>query len=415
MTQPNTPEVTKQKLQTFYWPLWFPYPSSWLKALILTLFLRVIIFLVTNTGKLGYRLAYFVNSPDLFAIFTILLILSPIPIISWTHHCLHMLISRFVSEIQAPEIGRTQGLLPGIMSWWEGLYAWLVIAISTLIAALFSTILLPFFNLSYARQIEYYTQIQNVNNNIILIFGVFYISAGALTYQIEHLVRCRIISAYSGNKKPDTSKQNADLNTDKELNKLRGEMGINKIKSNILSNNEETKIINIRRKYSNLNKKFLLIFLIFSIAVGIYFSSKFVEILPITSKIPTQIPSKSVLVIPSPVTSESPTVFLKTDTFREAVNKAINAANLTQSAKSPDDWKTVVSQWEAAIVLMKTVPSSSPNYVVAQQKIKEYQRNLNYAEKNSVGNKESDILDTNEDKLSCLMDSGNRRLSNLVV
>ena len=88
--------------------------------------------------------------------------------------------------------------------------------------------------------------------------------------------------------------------------------------------------------------------------------------------------------------SKSPTVLLETDTFREAVSKAINAANLTQSAKSQDEWKIVVSQWETAIALLKSVPSSSPNYVVAQQKIREYQRNLNYAEKNSISNKESD-------------------------
>ncbi|MEH2402954.1 MAG: hypothetical protein V7K19_06870 [Nostoc sp.] len=80
-------------------------------------------------------------------------------------------------------------------------------------------------------------------------------------------------------------------------------------------------------------------------------------------------------------------MLLETDTFREAVSKAINAANLTQSAKSQDEWKTVVSQWEAAIALMKTVPSSSPNYIIAQQKIIEYHKNLNYAEKNAVGGK----------------------------
>ncbi|MEH2285424.1 MAG: hypothetical protein V7K90_29605 [Nostoc sp.] len=393
MKQPNTQEVSKQKLQRFYWPLWFPYPTSWLKALVLNLFLSAIIFILKNPGKVGYRIAYFVRSPELLAIFTILLVLSPIPIISLTHHCLHLLISRFMSEIQAPEIGKTQGLLPGIMSWWEGLYAWLVIAISTLIAALFSTILLPFFNISYARQIEYYTPMENLNNNIILIFGVFYVSAGALTYQIEYLVRRRIISAYSGNQKKDASKSNTDLNTDKEVKILPEEMGIHKIKLNVLSNDEKTTVINNRRNYRNLNKILLLISVIFSIAVGIYFSSKFVEILPLTSKIPTQIPSKSVLVTPSPVTSELPTVLLQTDTFREAVSKAINAANLTQSAKSPDEWKTVVSEWEAAIALMKAVPSSSPNYVVAQQKIKEYQRNLTYAQKNSVGNKKSDVYD----------------------
>jgi len=390
MTQPNIQEITKQKLEKFYWPLWFPYPSSWLKALILALFLRLIIFVVNNAGKLGYRIAYFLQSPELFAIYTILLVLSPIPIISFTHHFLHLLISRFISEIQAPEIGRTKGLLPGIMSCWEGLYAWLVIAISTLITAFFSIILLSLFNPSYARPIEYYTQIQDINNNIILIFRLFYISAGALTYQIEYLVRHRIISAYSGNKKTkqaDESKSSSDLNTDKELNRLRGEMGLHKMKSNILSNDEETTIIKTQHKSHNLNKKWLLILLIFLIAVGIYFSSKFVEILPLTSKIQTQTPSKSVLVTPSPVISESPDVLLQTDTFPEAVSKAINAANLTQSAKSPDEWKTVVSQWEAAIALMKNVPSSSSNYVVAQQKIIEYQKNLNYAEKNAVGGK----------------------------
>ena len=385
MTQPNLQEVTKQKLQKFYWPLWFPYPSSWLKALILTLFLRVIIFVVNNTGKFSYRIAYFVNSPELFFIFTILLLLSPIPIISFTHHCLHLFIGRFIPEIQAPEIGRTQGLLPGIMSWWEGLYAWLVIAISTLIAALFSTILIPFFNLSYARLIEDYTEIEN--NNIMLVFGLFYIYGGALTYQIEYLVRHRIISAYSGNKEINLSNSNTDLNADKELNRLRGKMGLHKMNSSILSKNEEITIIKTQHKYRKLNNNWLLLLVIFLIAVGIYFSSKFIEILPFTSKIPTQIPSKSVLITPSPVISESPTVLLKNDTFREAVSKAINAANLTQSAKSPDEWKTVVSQWEAAIALMKTVPSSSPNYVVAQQKIIEYQKNLNYAEKNAVGGK----------------------------
>ncbi|MBE8965868.1 hypothetical protein IQ277_06305 [Nostocales cyanobacterium LEGE 12452] len=315
-----------------------------------------------------------------------------------------------ISETQAPEIGRTHGLLLGIMSWWEGLYAWLVIVISTLIALLFSIILIPLFNpnsgtqiallfsiiliplfnANYGRQIEYYTQIENINN-VILIFGLFYISAGALIYQIEYLVKQRIISAYSGNKEKDASEPNINLdtdkNTEKELNRLRGEMGLHTIKSNILSNQGQNTIIESRRKAHNLNKKFLFVFITFSISLGIYFSSRFSEILPITSKSTTQIPSKPVLVTPSPMTSKSATVLLETDTFREAVNQAINAANLTQSAKSPDEWKTVVGQWEAAIALMKTVPSSSPNYVVAQQKIKEYQINLNYAEKNALGNK----------------------------
>ncbi|MEH2290810.1 hypothetical protein [Nostoc sp.] len=386
MKQVNNQDVTKQELQKFYWPLWFPYPSSWLKALILTLFLRVIIFVVKNAGNIGYDIVSFVHSPELFFLFTILLILSPIPIISFTHHYLYLLISRFVSEIQTPEIGRTQGLLPGIMSWWEGLYAWLVIAISTLIAAFFSTILLPLFYPSYDKQIEYYTQIENINNKTILIFEFLYVFVAALIYQIKYLVRQQIISAYSVNKEKNTTESNINLSIDKEFNILRGQMGLHTIRSKNLSNNKKVKVIENRRKDRNLNKKLLFVFIIFLISLGIYFSSRFVEIFPLTSKSSTQIPLKPVLVIPSPVTSEPPTVLLKADTFREAVNKAINAANLTQSAKSPDEWKTVVSQWQAAIALMKAVPSSSQNYIVAQQKISEYQRNLNYAEKNSLGN-----------------------------
>ncbi|ACC81466.1 hypothetical protein [Nostoc punctiforme] len=384
MKNPNIQEVTKQKLQKFYWPLWFPYPTSWLKALILNLFLSFIIFILNNPGKVGYQITYLVKSPELFVILTILLILSPIPIISFTHHFLHLLISHFISEIQAPEIGRTKGLFPGIMSWWEGLYAWLVIATSTLIAVFFSTILLPLFNISYTKPVEYYTEI---GNKIIVIFGLFYISSGALTYQIEYLVRQRIISAYSGTKETDASKSKTDFNTDQELNRLRGEMGVHQMKSNVFSNNEENIISKAKHKYRHLNRNLLLIFLIFSISIGIYLSSHFRELLSITSKNPTQIPSSSILVTPSPVIPESPTVLLQSDTFREAVSKAINAANLTQSAKSLDEWKTVASQWETAIALMKTVPSSSPNYAIAQQKIIEYQKNINYAQKNAVAGK----------------------------
>ncbi|QKQ76215.1 hypothetical protein [Nostoc sp. TCL240-02] len=242
----------------------------------------------------------------------------------------------------------------------------------------------PLFNISYTKPVESYTEFEK---NIILIFGLFYISAGALTYQIEHLVRQRIISVYSGTKKTDASKSKSDFNTDQELSRLRGEMGAHKMKSNVLSNKEQTVVTKTKHKYRNLNKNWLVIFLIFSIAIVIYLSSQFIEIFPLISKNPTQIPSSSILVTPSPVISESPTVLLQTDTFREAVSKAINAANLTQSAKSPDEWKIVVSEWEAAIALMKTVPSSSPNYAIAQQKIIEYQKNINYAQKNAVGGK----------------------------
>ena len=69
--------------------------------------------------------------------------------------------------------------------------------------------------------------------------------------------------------------------------------------------------------------------------------------------------------------------------FREGVNKAINAAELTQTAQTKNEWNNVATQWQQAIELMKAVPKDSPNYALAQDRITMYQRNLEYAQKNA--------------------------------
>jgi WD40 repeat protein len=72
----------------------------------------------------------------------------------------------------------------------------------------------------------------------------------------------------------------------------------------------------------------------------------------------------------------------QTDNFRQAINVAINAANLTQTATSLQEWQQVVNHWQKAIKLMQTISVSSIHYPVAQQKMIEYRRNLNYAQRN---------------------------------
>lgn len=73
--------------------------------------------------------------------------------------------------------------------------------------------------------------------------------------------------------------------------------------------------------------------------------------------------------------------------FKEAVKKAIAAANQTQTAQSQADWQAVVVQWQEAIALMQAVPQSSPNYQLAQQKVGEYQRNLNYGQQKAASSR----------------------------
>ncbi|MGB3512685.1 MAG: hypothetical protein WBA93_26400 [Microcoleaceae cyanobacterium] len=67
--------------------------------------------------------------------------------------------------------------------------------------------------------------------------------------------------------------------------------------------------------------------------------------------------------------------------FQEAINYGTNAANLTQTAKSIEEWNQVKDDWQKAINLMNEVPESDPNYLVAQNRVIQYQNNFNYAQK----------------------------------
>ncbi len=66
--------------------------------------------------------------------------------------------------------------------------------------------------------------------------------------------------------------------------------------------------------------------------------------------------------------------------FELALDKAYSAAILSQSAQSPDDWRLVVSQWNEAIALMKAVPADSPQKLIAQTRIAEYQQQITNAQ-----------------------------------
>lgn len=70
----------------------------------------------------------------------------------------------------------------------------------------------------------------------------------------------------------------------------------------------------------------------------------------------------------------------KVQAFRWAVNRAMNAAELTQIASTEDEWSEIADWWREAIDLMRVVPRSHPQYKLAQQKITEYQHNLEYAQ-----------------------------------
>lgn len=70
------------------------------------------------------------------------------------------------------------------------------------------------------------------------------------------------------------------------------------------------------------------------------------------------------------------------DPFNQGSRQAMSAAELTQTAEFREEWSQVAILWQQAISHMQAVPTAHPNYEVAQQKLSEYARNLQYAQSN---------------------------------
>lgn len=182
--------MKKHKLNKFNWYVWFPYPSSWIKALSLIIFLNVIIFIVRITAITGFLTAEITNSPNTIVFFGIFALLTPIPVIAFAHHLLNLFLGKYISGIQTPEMSNTQRMKIIIFSWWEGLYGWLTIIISTMIATALCTFLLPLFNLDFSIRVANYTSSQK---QIITIFGIILLVTAALLYQFEYCFKRRLL------------------------------------------------------------------------------------------------------------------------------------------------------------------------------------------------------------------------------
>lgn len=70
--------------------------------------------------------------------------------------------------------------------------------------------------------------------------------------------------------------------------------------------------------------------------------------------------------------------------FELALDKAVSAWSISQSAQSPDDWNLVASQYQDAIALMQKVERQTPEFAFAQSKITEYQRQIKYAKQKAA-------------------------------
>jgi len=113
------------------WPAWIPYPGSWFSALFLLLLGSGLTYGMALLLRLGLSIGQI--SPRLAALVWLLALLSPVALIAIAHHFLHRFLDRFFPDTQILDIGKAQGIFPSLMSWWEGLYGWLVLILTPLI------------------------------------------------------------------------------------------------------------------------------------------------------------------------------------------------------------------------------------------------------------------------------------------
>lgn len=169
------------------WPAWIPYPTSWFSAAFLTLLTGGLAASVSFVWQLALFLARI--SPRLGLLFGAVAILSPVILIAIMHHLLQLILDRFFPETQIPGMIGSQSVLPGLMSWWEGLYSWLVIIISTLVA----TAILGAFPLSLSflnDMMHWWDQARPLFRISTLVWVVI----AAYLYHFENLVRQRLMS-----------------------------------------------------------------------------------------------------------------------------------------------------------------------------------------------------------------------------
>jgi len=192
-----------------WWPVWIPYPSSWLR--VLSLFPLLPGAALTAVWPFIILARNEENSLSAIALLYILpVILLSIFLYTEGHHWLQSQKNR-----QPPR------WFPHRTSWWAGFYAVLVLNITLVVALL----------LAIPPDSRYDTQAQIERANI-LSFLVWFATA-AYCFQAELLIRRRFFSkkfASTAKASPRNSARYIDP-VEVELNQMRGDLGLHKMKN----------------------------------------------------------------------------------------------------------------------------------------------------------------------------------------
>jgi hypothetical protein len=170
-------------------PSWIPSPRSWVNAIALILFIIALQYAIAYLWVLVATVIEL--PPKVMFLLSVIIQLCPILLLAFIHHWLHRVLDTFFPESRLPETETVQGLFPGLMSWWEGLYGWLANHLSELIAFSIVWIFLPF-----PDGLNLLTLPKNEISPLLTmpIFLIVRVIFAAYLYQFEYLVHQRLIA-----------------------------------------------------------------------------------------------------------------------------------------------------------------------------------------------------------------------------
>lgn len=174
------------------WPAWIPNPNAWMSAILLILLVRGLEVVIRIIFQMGSPLMEM--SPKLKILLYFAALLSPILAIAVTHHFLHVFLDNYSSSSRTPGMSRTEGMLPTLMSWWEGLYGWMAIALAFVVSNIIQVIFLPSFH-SFYDLLGWWNELRD----LFTLPTLYRVITIAYLYQFEHLVRNHLMSVGSAN------------------------------------------------------------------------------------------------------------------------------------------------------------------------------------------------------------------------
>ncbi|BAZ05164.1 hypothetical protein [Calothrix sp. NIES-3974] len=172
---------------------WFPYPRSWVNAIALLAIFFGLQYAINPLLQIMQWISVF--WPNVWSIFYLIILLTPIIIIAFLHHWFHKILDQFVPDTRVVEVDGQSTIFPNLFSWWQGIYGLFVGAFAYIFALAVIGFIFSFGDIMAAIQNQIARPTPITLNPIDITQFIIRIVCIAYLYHIEFLVQQQLINS----------------------------------------------------------------------------------------------------------------------------------------------------------------------------------------------------------------------------